>query len=517
MLKMNCKVLSLLSVFLLFSCAKKELFIQEDLASQTIENYSFEEPKVVGDSFYIDPVLGLDEGDGSKENPWKTLKNVLESGKVQYYKHSENYNPDSDLILVNENAPVKEGDELVLMSGYHGNIALNNFMFKDEWLTIRGENGQKPVLSQFKLTGAFKNIYLKDLRVIKSSYDGSDNYWETEVLNSSNRGSMIHLESINFHGKGSYVKFNNVHTSTTENTNSWSAKEWLDKSASGFNLRAVEHVEIINSKIENVAMGISVDYGSDNFSVINSEVLLFSHDGMRLCANNIKCYDNKIIGCIYVDSELPEYRHHDGIQSYTRGENNNPGQGTLENVFIKNNLIAMIPKGSNKLHGNLQGIGCFDGFFKNWIVENNVVLTDNYHGIAMYGMLDGKILNNTVIDQLDGNDKSPWIVIKNHKTRGPSQNCIIANNLVSRSLSYDQESINVFEESNYIIGRDKFDLLKEIFENPEDFNMNLKVNDFTRKHIIDKGKTLENVYSSIWDINGKNREGAPDIGAYEAK
>ena len=514
---MKFKILNVLVALVLFSCSKEELFTGDQQIESPSEDYSFVEPEVTGNTFYIDPVNGSDDGNGSNEQPWKTLQHVLESGKVQYYKHSEPYDTSSALIPVNENAPVKGGDELVLRSGYHGYINMNNFMFKEKWITIRGEEGQYPTLSQFKLIGAFKNIYLKNVNIIKSSYQGNENYWETEVLNRNNRGNIVHLESNGFHGRGSSVKFKNVTVKTAENTSSWTAREWLDKSASGFYLRTVESIEIIDSTIENVAMGVSVDYESNHFAIINSEILSFSHDGMRLCSNNIKCYNNKIIGCVDVDSELPEYRHYDGIQSYARGENNRPGEGTLENVFIKNNLIAMIPKGSTKKHGNLQGIGCFDGFFKNWIIENNIVLTDNYHGIAMYGLLDGKILNNTVVDQLDGNDRSPWIVIKNHKTRGVSQNSIIANNLVSRSISYDPESINVTSENNYIIGRDQFSLLQEIFMDLDDFNMNLKINDFTKEHIIDKGKNYTNAYSSQWDFNQRSRDNSPDLGALESQ
>jgi parallel beta-helix repeat protein len=52
----------------------------------------------------------------------------------------------------------------------------------------------------------------------------------------------------------------------------------------------------------------------------------------------------------------------------------------------------------------MQDIGCFDGFFDGWVVENNVVITDHWHGISFYGMKNSRIVNNTVIDV---NDQSP--------------------------------------------------------------------------------------------------------------
>src|SRR5690606_17375264 len=47
--------------------------------------YNFEEPEVTGNSFYIDPVNGSQDGDGSEANPWKTLQQVIEDKLIQYY------------------------------------------------------------------------------------------------------------------------------------------------------------------------------------------------------------------------------------------------------------------------------------------------------------------------------------------------------------------------------------------------------------------------------------------------
>ena len=48
--------------------------------------------------------------------------------------------------------------------------------------------------------------------------------------------------------------------------------------------------------------------------------------------------------------------------------------------------------------GALQGIGCFDGMFVDWIIENNVIIVDHYHGITLGGARGCRIVNNTVID-----------------------------------------------------------------------------------------------------------------------
>ena len=102
------------------------------------------------------------EGYGSAQKPWRTLQEVIENGLIETYRHGENYNSKSELVVVNEGAPIKGGDRLFQKSAYHGFISVNNFVFND-WLTIEGEFGHEAVLSQFMANGAFKNFYLKAL------------------------------------------------------------------------------------------------------------------------------------------------------------------------------------------------------------------------------------------------------------------------------------------------------------------------------------------------------------------
>ncbi|NJO91660.1 MAG: hypothetical protein HC831_23875 [Chloroflexia bacterium] len=123
---------------------------------------------------------------------------------METYRHSENNNPSSDLVIVNEGAPVKGGDRILLRSGYHGFVSVNNFIFKD-WLTIEAESGHEAILSQFKATGAFKNFYLKNLIIRKDSYLGTENYWEADDI-THNTNACMYLGSSDFWGKGESVK-----------------------------------------------------------------------------------------------------------------------------------------------------------------------------------------------------------------------------------------------------------------------------------------------------------------------
>ena len=295
-------------------------------------DYQFEEPEVTGNTYYIDPVNGLPTGDGSTSNPWRTLQEVLDSNLIEFYQRSEAYEPESELDIVNEGAPVKGGDRLLLRSGYHGYIALNRFIFTD-WLTVEAEEGHTPILSQFKIMGAFENLFLKGLTILKESFVGESNYWEAEEIN-YNTSSCLYLGSNDFWGKGKNIKLYGLTVKTAENTASWTADEWVQKSASGISLRSVEYVEIVNCKIENIRHGIAIEYASDNTVAVNNSIKNYSADGCRLISNNVFFAYNTITDCYDVDEN-----HDDAIQSYSRGPDNSPGTGILKNVIIRGNLI----------------------------------------------------------------------------------------------------------------------------------------------------------------------------------
>lgn len=469
-------------------------------------DYTFEEPEVTGNTFYIDPVLGSSSGDGSEAYPWLTLEQVIEDGLIQWYRHAESYNPESELVIVNEGAPVQGGDRLLLRSGYHGHVALNTFIFTD-WLTISAQDGQTPVLSQFKLQGAFAKIYLKGLTILKDSYEGPENYWEADEIN-HNSSACLYLATSSFWGVGRQVKVNNLTLGTTTDTSSWSAAQWVQRAAGGIGLRSILDCEIVNCRIENIRHGLNIEYASDNTIAVNNTIKNFSGDGCRLISNNVFLAYNTITDCLKVDDN-----HDDAIQSYTRGEDGSPGTGVLSNNVVRGNLIIGTTDVTNPLAGSPQGIGCFDGFFDGWIVENNVVIVDHYHGISFYGMRNSYILNNTVIDQNHDNDTSPWIMITDHKNGTPSESCTIANNIAYRSIS--ASGMDVSEHHNYVVGRDNASLLSDLFAEPGDLDFHLRDNAFTREHIIDQGVLFSDMISSELDRDHVERAGAPDLGAYE--
>ena len=79
----------------------------------------------------------------------------------------------------------------------------------------------------------------------------------------------------------------------------------------------------------------------------------------------------------------------------------------------------------------MQGIGCFDGFYEDWIIENNIIITDHWHGITLVGARNCRIVNNTVIDRNSTKPGPLRIRIGNRKNGQPSTGNIIRNNLAT--------------------------------------------------------------------------------------
>ncbi|MBN1117343.1 MAG: right-handed parallel beta-helix repeat-containing protein [Bacteroidales bacterium] len=492
-----------LSLTLIFSCSKEDTKIY---GGKYYESYTFEKPVINGQTFYIDPVNGSPNGDGSIKHPWRTLQEVIDSHLVQCYKPSESYNAESDPELINQSAPIEGGDRIILLSGYHGFLNLNYFMFTD-WLTIEGAEGADPVFSQIKFTGAFKNIYLKNLTIDKSSYERSKNFWEAEDINQNSK-ACLYLGSSDFWGNCSNIKVDNLKLRTTTEVSGWTTADWVEKASDGIALRSAKNIEVVNCKVENVRHGITVDYNSEHSKVVNNSVIDFCGDGSRVNSNHVLFAYNTIIGCLKVDDN-----HDDGIQSFSRGDDGTAGTGVVSGVTIRGNIIIGVKDFNNPMYGSLQGIGCFDGMFDNWIVENNLIVSNTYHGISFYGMLNSKILNNTVIDQVTGDDVSPWILIHEHKNGTESNNCTIANNIVSSSVSYSGE--NVEAGNNFVFGKSNYDSVLFMFVDPQNNDFHLLDNAYTRNNIIDKGMVFKSLVSSQADLEQELRADSPDLGAYE--
>jgi len=212
-------------------------------------------------------------------------------------------------------------------------------------------------------------------------------------------------------------------------------------------------------------------------------------------------YEDNIIQDFYgVDSH-----HDDMIQSWSGGTGGVAvGTSVVKGIVIRGN--RMIHQTTSNPHFpdtyGVQGMGLFDGYFEDFVIENNLIITDMFHGITLLGAINCKVVNNTVVRgpyQIFG--RNPWIQIAPHKNQGASTGNLVRNNLVS--------TINTS-------GRDA------------DLDHNIETGVSYASHFVDyEGLDFHLIASSSAinagsselapneDFDGVVRDSIPDAGAYE--
>ncbi|QQS06486.1 MAG: right-handed parallel beta-helix repeat-containing protein [Fibrobacterota bacterium] len=439
---------------------------------------AFVEPPVSGRTFWIDPVGGSPDGDGSAQRPWRTLQEVLDRRLVAYYGRQSSGDPQSPWVLHDSEAPVQGGDRLVLKSGYHGLVRRSQFCFR-KWLHIEAAPGDTPVLSQFLITGTFEKIHLKGLRFRKEDWIPSDTakgderlWWKAQAINNAT-GTLLELRNGLSGTPGREVVLQNLDLRSARDVSKWSAADWVDRAASGITVRSARKVSIHRCHLENVRFGISIFEGSDSSMALDNLVRRYSGDGFRLTSDWSRLERNRVEGCMKVDDN-----HDDGIQSWSSGEDGSLGNGIVRGNILRDNVIVGILDSTDPLRGSPQGIGAFDGFFESWVVERNVIVSNTHHGITFYGMRNSRISHNTVIDQVPGDDISPGIYVRAHKDGRESENVTLNDNLAMADAS--AKGPGMTESGNMVIGKFAFQRLAWLFVDAFNGDVRLRSNDSTR-------------------------------------
>jgi len=429
-----------------------------------------------GVTFYIDPVNGSSLNDGSFDKPWKTLEEVLNAGLVESYSYSPlPYNEqNSQLVIKNKDAPISSGDILMLRSGLHGELFARGY-YNLSNIVIMAEAGHHPILRNVRLQ-ACKNWKIVGVDISREPYGYEG------------KNKLLFVESHSFHGPSSQIEIEKCNIYGAEQP--WqTAAEWKMFVEDGIYLNG-NSINVTGNRITNTSMALTA-FG-DFIEAIGNEVVNFSGDGIRVLGSNILIKQNLIKNSYAIDEN-----HDDGIQSFTNGGL------VVDNNIIESNIIINNEDPNQNLLGDLQGIGCFDGFFNNWIVRNNLVYVNNFHGITFLGANNCEIVNNTVLDPTPGSAIGPSrITIADHKDGRPSTGCTVKNNVTNQLLVDAVNSNNV------------------VLENETDYNENF-VNYLERDFRLKEGSVLidaaDDNYAPEFDIAGVTRpQGShADIGCYE--
>lgn len=137
-------------------------------------NYEVQQNK-----FYIDPINGNSNNDGSLENPWNSLNDIVLSEFIMSkdWVSFPHENGESVLIDRNIGSPVKPGDTIYLMQGEHENFTIKGY-YNSKPITIEAYPGHTPVIKSFKIISGsnwiFKNITFQE---DTASSITKDKYW----------------------------------------------------------------------------------------------------------------------------------------------------------------------------------------------------------------------------------------------------------------------------------------------------------------------------------------------------
>lgn len=432
--------------------------------------------------FYVDPVTGDDSNDGSTSKPWKSLQSVFDSKKIQSRNWEKlPYKEDAKLISINQEGRVRGGDTIWLRTGNHGVLTIKN-CYNTETITIAAEKGNTPCFNSILIRSG-SNWALKGLHI--------------QPEPGAKKRTMIDLDSHGWSGPVNDITIEDCDLKSVEDSSGWTAEDWNRFACNGIDADGTR-ITVRNNKLKNVNFGISVS--ASHALVENNSIANFCGDGMRGLGNHSVFQYNTVKNCFDVNDN-----HDDGFQSWA-SEDRKAGRGEVVDIVLRGNTIINYEDPNQPHRGPLQGIGCFDGIYRDFVIENNLIIVDQWHGITLLGAKNCRIINNTVVDPNTERPGPPWIMIGPHKNGTPSEGCIIRNNIASSSKA--GKGCEKMTVDHNLPAKE----LSEIFIDPAKGDLRLK----KESPALDAGSSES---APETDIAGTPRPqgAAVDIGAYEMK
>jgi len=354
------------------------------------------------------------KSDGSLNAPWKNLNKLISSSLV------------------------KAGDSIYLLSGYYGTLNIRGKKPKERTF-ISVLKGHKAKFNNVSIHSS-RNWTLKDFSV-SPSY--AKPYSKRKIVRIDN-SSTIRIEGFDVFSVPDISK--------------WTDKDWNEKSVDGIFAYGTS-MEIVENHIKNVAFGITVS--AENSKIIGNDVTNFSGDGLR----GLKSYNlfekNIVKNCYQVNGN-----HADGFQSWSTGPKGTPGKGEVVGSILRRNLIINYEDENQPYRCQMQGIGMFGGLFTDWLIENNIVITDHWHGITVQGASKVRILNNTLLDPNNRKPGPAWITLSVSKKGQKSGGNLVANNLATH---FKLPKSGVVHLKNQVI-RDR----QSLFVDADNYDLRLK-------------------------------------------
>ncbi len=351
-------------------------------------------------TYYADPAGGSMSNAGSAAQPWSTLEAVFAANKTF--------------------AP---GDIILLRSGYHGfpSVKGNNAGV----VTIQPESGAVPKLRKL-IVRSGSNWVISGLDICTEN--GNPGTYDT--------GNLVDIQS-----SANHITLENCVIRNALSIAGWSVTDWQTRLGKGAALNVTApSTTLRGNALTNAGFAISLGKSATNSLVSHNTITNFFNDAMRGLADFCTFEYN-----VVTNSYVSDANHDDFFQNWSVGSDGVVGHGTVYNVTLRGNIFLSVTDPAQPLQAPPQGVGCFDGMFENWVVENNVISSQTYHGISLYGAINCRIVNNTVIENpITGINQPvrPWILITQHKAQSdgtpwlvPSSGNIVRNNITAKGAS----------------------------------------------------------------------------------
>ena len=369
-----------------------------------------------GHTFFVDPARGDKGNDGSEQRPWRTLAEVLDRAAHlvatrSYVRTRDGLAPPSP---INPAAPIQPGDTIVLMSGDHGAVDVPGYVNADFISVVAGKD-QSPLVRSMHLWASSHWLF----RGVK--------FQAAKTASDTNR-PLVNIESHNWLGPSDNIVIVDSSFSTEDETRGWRAEDWVNKPFEPGLASSARCMTLSNNHLYNLRDAISI---TGDHSLIEANLIEdFGNDGIDIIASDLVIRGNRIRSGRHTPTEQ---LHADGIQGWTW-----PRDATNRNVVIdSNSVINLNPANDN----DLQGISIFDGQWDGLTVTNNVVVTNAWHGIALYGVTNAVVANNTVAAARPDLFKT-WLMIHDSKGKAPSRNVLVRNNIAVQ-ISAQGENLTV--------------------------------------------------------------------------
>lgn len=313
------------------------------------------------------------------------------------------------------------GDRILLSSGNYGKISITGAM--PGYVTIMPEEGEKPVFTSLYFNGASK--------------------WRIQDINVTGVNSTA---CVSIDSNSSSIQLTGCNVGDMSVSDSWTTEQW-SLVPDGIVVQGARTV-LLHNHIYNVRKGI----------VCNAERIMASYNVV----------DNFTSNGIEITGSFNTLEYNLVRNAINLHKENNSGvlfQGAdeIKNVTLRGNSIYNYTNYKRRYLGPMAGIVSFGPKLNNIRVESNLVVCDHWHGLSLFNLTNGFVVNNTVVDTYLGTvyNEEPrkelrgpigpcrlWI---EDKTGNPTGN-IISNNLVTGLRiegNHKYEGNNMVVNSNY--------------------------------------------------------------------